>query len=224
MKAKIFVVLSVAIIIVIGVLILQASGSLPFLDQWLNHLNPFKSPLTTITIGDAIITDIQRVSQLTTTIYTTQQVVERGGQAFLASWHMTMVIKGTVEAGLNLNQIDASYVMVSDDGKNITVNLPPVMILTERDRILSSDPDQTYVFETTFTLWGDQSIAITEEDRVRRESGDLILAAACENNILTDATENARVIIEKLLKTTQPNVNITVVSAPVPSKEDCKGK
>jgi hypothetical protein len=205
MKAKFLMVLGVVIIIVIGVLVLQANGRLPFLDKWLDHLNPFKPAQTTITIGDAIITDIQQISQLTTTIYTNQQVVEKGNQVGLASWHMTMVIKGIVEAGLDLNQLDASDIIVSDDGKSVTVNLPPVKILAERNHILSSNPNETYVFETTFSLWWDQSVAITEEANIRAEAGNLILKTACENNILADAAENAKITIEKLLKTTQPS-------------------
>jgi hypothetical protein len=88
---------------------------------------------------------------------------------------MIMVGNGTVEACLDLSQLDASDLTVSEDGKSMTVNLPPVTILTEGGHILSSNKDDTYIYA---------------------------LSAA--------------------VGAKYDNANITVVSAPVPSVEECK--
>jgi hypothetical protein len=229
MKAKSFVVLGVVIVlIIIGVLVLQAGGRLPFLDRWLDNLNPFKPQPTTITIGDAIITDISQVSQLTTTIFTIQQVVEGGYNKaserlnlFGGDFWMIMVVKGTVEAGLDLDQLDTSDVIVSEDGKNITVNLPPVKILTEISHIVSSNSGDTYVYD----FWREPFAQSDDIETVlRANAGAQILATACEDGILDDATEDARIAIDEFLKTTLPNVTVAVVSGPVPSVEACKAK
>lgn len=228
MKAKYFAALGVVVLVIIGALALQAGGRLPFLDEWLGNLNPFKPKPSIITISDAIITDITRVKQLTTTIYTAQQLAEkrhdRGTWDLpLSSYRMVMVMKGTVEAGLDLNQLHVSDVSMSEDGKTITVKLPAVMILTDPEYVLSNDDEDTYVFYQNIEIaaLAEGVKGIDLENQLRSEAGANIIQAACKDGILTDATNNARDAIDRFLKTTQPNVNITVVSAEVPSVNDC---
>jgi hypothetical protein len=237
MKAKSFAVLGVVILIIIGALALQAGGRLPFLDQWLGNLNPFKPQPTTITFGDAVIDDIKQVSELTTVIYSIQEVHETGYKksddpnkydciSTGGDFGTIMVVKGMVEAGLDLTQLDASDVSVSEDGKSITVNLPPVKILTERKSILSSNPKDTYVYLTCGTFSATRINMyynpIEEEKELRATAGGKLLETACNDGILKEATDDARVTMEKFLKTVGPNVTVTVQTAPVPTVEECK--
>jgi hypothetical protein len=232
MKGKFFVFIGVVILCIIGVFVLQAVGSLPSLNQWLDTQNPFKTPPTTITTGDAIITDINQVRELTTTVYIIQQVAEGGykgsddpNKADCKSWFggdfwTTIVVKGRVEAGLDLEQLSAKNVSFSDDGKSITVNLPPVKILTDIRHILSSNESETYVYSSCHTRnakgWEDI------EANLRAKAGDQILESACKDGILIHAAKDANTSIDRFLKLSQPGVDITVVSAPVPSVDECK--
>jgi hypothetical protein len=214
MKVKIVVGIGMVIIVMVLVLVFQAGGHLPFLDQFLDDINPFK-PKEQITIN-IVITDIKQVSQLVTTKYTIQQVDRRDGP----TWRLIMIEKGTVEAGLDLKQITESNVTISEDNKSIIVNLPPVMILTERDHIVSDAPEDTYRYDYwNFIAWitGNdvQALMVSEAD-------DRMLETACKDGILKDATEDAQAAIERFLRNTAPGYDITVVSAPVPT--ECTAK
>jgi hypothetical protein len=224
MNGKTFLSL-VVVILILGALILQGNGKLPFLDQWLESWNPFKPPKTTIYLGDAIITDIIRVSKLTTTIYSIQELMEKSGDGPNLNdyYKLAMIVKGTVEAGLDLSKLKASDVVLSADGKSITVNLPPVTILTSRDHIISTDPKETNVFDwyfVDFLYSGPKQNEV--EAQLRAEAGSRILQIACAKdkdniNILDKANTDAKDFIERFMNSTRPDIKITVVSAPVPT-------
>jgi hypothetical protein len=185
----------------------------------LANFNPFKPNPTNITMGESIITDIARVKDLTTTIYSVQQTIQRrvdGTWLQTISYNMVMVVGGTVEAGLDLDELHASDVSLSEDGKILTVQLPPVKILTDPGHVLSNDPEDTYVFISDFQ----RTAAISSfdlEKQITSEAGGDIIQTACEDGILTTATDDAKTAIERLLKTTYPNYTVNVVSAPVPA-------
>lgn len=128
---------------------------------------------------------------------------------------MLLIAKGTVRAGLDLEALDASDVTVSDDGRSVTVRLPQVKIF-DRDHILSSNPSDTYVYDIQKGIAAD---ATNTETQLRGLANDQILEAACTDGIMDEATKNAKIVIEQLLKTYATNV--TVISAPVPSLDDC---
>ncbi len=224
MKAKLIGIAGI-VILIFGCLALQAGGHLPFLDKLIGNINPFKPKPTIITLSDAIITDITRVKQLATTVYTLQQLITKEGELpkvtvlgkyTLARYRMMMIVKGTVEAGLDLNQLKASNISLSEDGKSITLHLPPVTILTEPEYILSNNFDETYVYD----FWSEINSAADPqqiETEMRSQAGGQLLQIACDDGILGKATDDARAAIERLLKTTEPDFNIIVVSAPVPT-------
>jgi hypothetical protein len=220
MKANNFLVLVLVILAVIGTLALQASGLLNPLWTLLNIQGGTK---TTIITSDAVIDKIEQVSELTTTKYTIQLVAK---SETVGEWYtfgatnvkMLLIAKGTVRAGLDLAKLDASAVIVSDDGKSITVNLPPVKIF-DRDHILSSNPADTYVYDVQKGIAADTT---STETQLRGVANDQILEAACKDGIMDEATKNAKIVVEQLLKTFVTNV--TVISAPVPSVDACKAK
>lgn len=219
MKTKNIVWIGAIITIVVLVLVFQASGKLPFLNDFLDNINPFK-PKEQITI-DVIITDIERVSKLVTTSYTIQQVDERSG----STWKIIMVEKGTVKAGINLDQLGPSNVTISEENKSITIRLPPASILTEKDYILSSDANETYVFDRIgvyVNLECGLKCFDAEETQMRDEAGNRILETACKEGILGDATKDARDAVEQFFNLSAPDYQVTVISAPVPS--DCVAK
>jgi hypothetical protein len=215
MKTKPYLMFGVVAAVFIGIIVLLAVGRF----NWLSAL--LGTPTTTIITSDTIIDKIEQVSELTTTKYSIQLVVQgHYTDTFLGTGdiHMLLIAKGTVRAGLDMSKLDPTAVTVSADGKSVTVNLPPVKIF-DPNHILSSDPNDTYVYHEIHGI-GAQTGGM--ETVVRAEAANQILEAACKDGIMDKATEDAKVVLEDLLKLFVPNV--TVISAPVPSLDACKAK
>ena len=219
MKVKNFLVVGVVIVVIIGI----AGIGFGLYNQISTLLNNLVGTTTTIMTSDTVIDKIEQVSELTTTKYTIQLVAKNetvGGWFLLGTTNVKMLLiaKGTVRAGLDLAKLDASGVIVSDDGKSVTVHLPQVKII-DRDQILSSNPSDTYVYDVQKGIAADTT---TTETQLRGLANDQILEAACKDGIMDEATKNAEIVIEQLLKTFVTNV--IVISAPVPSVDACKAK
>jgi hypothetical protein len=214
-------------ILVVGLVIVFIIGTVVISSRLYNLFSTIQNNLvgtkTTIITSDSVIDKIEQVSELTTTKYTIQLVAKNetvGGWFLLGTTNvkMLLVAKGTVRAGLDLEKLDASDVIVSDDGKNVTVHLPQVKIF-DRDQILSSNPADTYVYDVQKGIAADTT---KTETQLRGLANDQILEAACKDGIMDEATKDAKTVIEQLLKTFVTNV--TVISAPVPSVDACKAK
>ncbi len=216
-----------ALVLVVIVLV-----GLPMLRAAINGLNPFSAFLNffssgklTIITSDAIIEKIEQVSELTTTKYTVQVVAtahkdpaKADPQGLVSGAKLLLIAKGRVEAGLDLAQLDESDITVSKDGKTVTVNLPPVKIFNH-GYILSSDPADTYVYDVdrgVFTSTGGMETA------ARATAMENILASACKDGILEQATKDARLAVAHFLGAVVENVIVN--SAAVPSVEQCKAK
>lgn len=175
--------------------------------------------------SNEVVEKIRGLSDLTTTKYTMSIVVKSDtpgnwwafGQDYKK---MLLVAKGTVEAGVDLNQLQLTDVNVSDDGKNITVNLPPVMI-RNRSNCLSNNPEDTYVYNASSGIFADTSNQQTE---LRGLANQELVKAACNAGIMKRANADAKAVVEKFLKTIMPTANITVNSGKEPSITDCIGQ
>jgi hypothetical protein len=186
-------------------------------------LNDMVGTKTTMITSDSVIDKIEQVSGLTTTKYTIQLVAKSetvGGWFLLGATNVKMLLiaKGTVRAGLDLAKLDPSAVIVSDDGKSVTVHLPQVKIF-DRDQILSSNPSDTYVYDVQKGIAADTT---NTETQLRGLANDQLLEAACKDGIMDEANKNAKTVIEQLLKTFVNHV--IVISAPVPTVDACKTK
>jgi hypothetical protein len=195
------------LIIVIAVLILPLMGCGPKITS------------------DEVVENLRAVGYLTTTKYVIQVVVkaDNPGTGWLFGQEykkMLLVSKGTVQAGIDLDQLATSDIIVSDDGKSITVNLPPVMI-HNRDNCLSNKEGDTYVFKASYGWFANITSLQTE---LRGAANEALVVAACEGDIMRRATADTKFAVNHLLKTIFPTVNVTVVSAPMPSVKDCIAK
>ena len=219
MKLKNFLGVGLVIIIIIGAVVI-GSGIYNKISTFLNTMVGTK---TTIITSDTVIDKIEHVSELTTTKYTIQLVAKSetvGGWFLLGTTNVKMLLiaKGIVRAGLDLAKLDASAVIVSNDGNSVTVHLPQVKIF-DRDQILSNNPSDTYVYDVQKGIAADTT---NTETQLRGIANDQILEAACKDGIMDEATQNAKIVIEQILKTFVTNV--IVISAPVPSVDACKAK
>jgi hypothetical protein len=219
MKTKNFLVIGVVLVVII----FTVGIGFGLYNLYLTFQSNLVGTKTTMITSDTVIDKIEQVSELTTTKYTIQLVAKSetvGGWLLLGTTNVKMLLiaKGTVRAGLDLAKLDASGVIVSDDGKSVTVHLPQVKIF-DRDQILNSNPSDTYVYDVQKGIAADTT---NTETQLRGLANDQILEAACKDGIMEEATKNAKIVIEQLLKTFVTNV--IVISAPVPSVDACKAK
>ena len=222
MKVKKFLVVGLIIVVIISIVFIGVKINNLF-STIQNNLDNLAVTKTTMITSDTVIDKIEQVSELTTTKYTIQLVAKSetvGGWFLLGTNNVKMLLiaKGTVRAGLDFAKLDASEVIVSDDGKSVTVHLPQVKIF-DRDQILNSNPSDTYVYDVQKGIAADTT---NTETQLRGLANDQILEAACKDGIMDEATKNAKIVIEQLLKTFVTNV--IVISAPVPSVDACKTK
>lgn len=220
MKVKIPFVVGLVVVVIIGLGVTRNGRIKTAVSTFLNSL---VGTTTTVITSDTVIDKIEQVSELTTTKYTIQLVAKSetvGGWFLLGTTNVKMLLiaKGAVRAGLDLEKLDASDVIVSDDGKSVTVHLPQVIIF-DRDHILSNNPSDTYVYDVQKGIAADTT---NTETQLRGLANDQILETACKDGIMDEATKNAEIVIKQLLKTFVTNV--IVISAPVPSVDACIAK
>jgi hypothetical protein len=173
------------------------------------------SPTPQIRSGAAVIQRIQQLQRLETTSYTVERVIDVAQTSnipvvgdFLAGDRLLLIAHGTVEAGIDLSQLDSSRVMISADGETLTVRLPPVEIFSR-----SLDNDKTRVYDRERGIFAPTNTNL--ETEARRRAEEELLAAACEGGILERANEDSRRAMEQFLGLLEFS-SIEVIAAPLP--------
>jgi len=163
--------------------------------------------------GAAVIQRIQQLSRLETASYTVEQVIDvRQGQGnpvfdFFAGDNLLLIAHGTVVAGVDLNKLDAGAVTISPDGRTITLRVPPVQIFDSH-----LDSSKTRVYSR------DQRILAPEnkdlETQARIEAERQILQAACEDGVMSRATDEATKSLRQFLSLLDYNTVDVIASTP----------
>jgi len=181
-------------------------------------LFPGATPTPAFVSGDAIVQQIRQISRLETTTYTIERVIEaRVSDERFPDWlrgdRLLLIANGTVVAGVDMERLQPSDVVVAEDGKSITLTLPPVQIFN-LDNILNNS--KTRVYDRQQGLLAPPNSDL--ETEARRAAESQLLNAACEEEIMERATEDAREAVTKML--TLFELEATVNSAPVPPCPD----
>lgn len=156
------------------------------------------SPTPTIRSTASVVVRIQELKRLETTSYTVEKVIEAGieGNAFeelLFGDRLLLIAHGTVIAGLDLSRLQEEDISISEDGKTVTIRLPPVEIFSA-----TLDNNKTRVYDREQGL-----LAATNKDLetlARQTAEQEILNAACEEGIMERATSDGRRTIEHLMR------------------------
>jgi hypothetical protein len=208
-------VLVAALIFALGLL---TGGGASVVDRVLTLFGrgPAAAPATDIISGDMVIQQIRQVSRLETTVYTVERVIEaKQSDEFWPDWlrgnRLLLIASGTVVAGVDLGRLDASAVTVSEDGKHMTVDLPPVEIFNLNSIL---DNAHTRVYDRQQGIFASPDANL--ETQARQAAEEEILTGACEAGIMERATEDAQRALEKLLALY--DFTVTVRAAAVP---DC---
>jgi hypothetical protein len=144
----------------------------------------------------AVINQVQSLSKLETASFSIDKIIEAGTdygniKQFLFGDKLLLVAHGKVVAGFDMSTMKPED--FAGTGTSITLNLPAPKIF---DVIL--DNSQTRVFDRTQGIFTKGDIAL--ESQARQEAEKSIRQAACDGNILDEATTNAKKQLETIFK------------------------
>jgi hypothetical protein len=171
------------------------------------------APTPTTRSSAAVVTRIRQLNRIETTSYTVEKVFEASiqGNVFqniLFGDRLLLIAHGVVVAGLDLDDLEADDITISEDGKTITINLPPVEIFSAT---LDNTRTRVYDREKGLLATSDKDLETTARQKAEAE----ILQAACEYNIMQRATTDARRSIEQLMMMLDFE-RVEIVADPVP--------
>lgn len=177
-------------------------------------LAPSAQPTPMFASADTIVQDIRSISRLETTTYTIERVIEvQQSNSMWPDWlagdRLLLIANGTIIAGVDLEQLQASDMVLSPDGQSLTVTLPSVEVFNP-DSILNNAKTRVYDRQQGILAPPNANL----ESDARRMAESQLLQAACEEGIMERATEDAAEMVGKMLSLLE--LNATVRSAPVP--------
>jgi hypothetical protein len=178
------------------------------LGQWTRITT--QSPDTDI--ATVVVQQIRGVSELTTTIFAMETIVptsqvRQWGNVVLGRTKLLYIGYGEVRAGIDLSQISPDN--VQQNGDRLVVTLPPPQIL---DKKIDVERSRIYDYDRGFLNLGPDT-APQLQAFAQQKTLEKILAAACDQNILSQANDRAEVVIQKILDNTgfrQVEVKTTV--------------
>jgi hypothetical protein len=195
---------------------LVLGGGASLVDRILSGLGVVSAPAPAATLvsGDAIVQQIRQISRLETTTYSIERVIEaRQSDEDWPDWlrgdRLLLIANGTVIAGIDMEQLQSSDVIVSADGQMVTVTLPAAQIFN-LGSILNNAKTRVYDRQQGLLAPPNENL----ETEARRAAEGQLLAAACDGDILERATEDGRVAVTKMLSLF--DVEAVVQSRPVP--------
>lgn len=168
-----------------------------------------KSQYTFQTNSRTVIKQLRDLNRLETSQFTVEKVIDAGTtgntfQQFLFGDKILLIAQGEVIAGFDLSKLSDQDVSV--EGSTLRLTLPPAEIL-----VTKLNNDQTRVYDRKLGLLskGDKDL----ESQARDKAETLIKQAACDGNILEEASTNARNQLTALFKT----FGFTTVIITIPS-------
>lgn len=149
------------------------------------------------TSSETVIKEMRALNRLETASFTIEKVIDAGTsgnqfQQLLFGDRILLIAHGQVVAGFDLSKLSENSVTLN--GTTLHVTLPPPQILS-----VSLDSDETRVYDRRQGLLskGDKDL----ESEARAHAETIIKQTACQGNILTEASKNARTQLTALFKT-----------------------
>lgn len=167
-----------------------------------------KPSIYTNTSGAAVIKQLQTLNKYETASFTIEKVIDAGttGNRFeelLYGDRILLIAHGQIIAGFDLSKLQENDIQVS--GSTVRLTMPPPQILHTK-----LDPEKTRVYDRRQGLLSRGDKDLESEARLAAERS--LQEAACQGNILDEASKNARTQLTALLKT----LNFTTVIIDVP--------
>jgi hypothetical protein len=160
------------------------------------------TPTTTVFDRGGAIKQIQSLNRLETSSFSIERVIEanvaRGNILdTILGERLLLIASGNVVAGVDMSKLKESDVIISQDGKSITITLPPSEIFAK-----SLDNQRTRVYDRQAGI-GTQIFGGENKDletQARLEGENSILQAACEGGIMQKAADEAQRSMEQFLR------------------------
>lgn len=170
-----------------------------FLEMLANFVVP-PQPAPQIDIKSVVVQQVRGMSELTTAIYTMQTVVPTKRDRTVAGYvvgttTLLYIAQGEVRAGVDLSQI--SQANVESINGTIRLRLPPPRIL---DSKIDVNHSSVYDYDRGFLGLG-PDVAPELQQLAQRQTLQTIVASACEQGILQEANDRARLVVGQLLTT-----------------------
>jgi hypothetical protein len=160
------------------------------------------TPTTTVFDRGGAIKQIQSLNRLETSSFSIERIIEaniaRGNilDSILGE-RLLLIASGNVVAGIDMSKLKESDVIISQDGKSITITLPPSEIFSKG---LDNNRTRVYDRQTSIgtQIFGGENKDLETQARLAGE--EEILRAACEGGIMQKAADEAERSMEQFLR------------------------
>lgn len=184
-------------------------------SSFVQGFNTFLNPTITapkVDVSNLVLKQIQDVSELTTTIFVMDAVVPASSERKISNVvvgesKLLYIARGEVRGGIDLSQLDNEDIKIVENG--IIIQLPAPQIIDSKIDVKKS---QVYDYSRGFLNLG-PNIPNELQTQAQRESLNKIINTACNQGILNQANERAKLTITQLLQTTGYD-NIEVKTTP----------
>jgi hypothetical protein len=197
-SAVLYIVLGAVALLLVALLVGRQllSSFMPNVPQQVRQL--VATPTVTLRDRGGTITQIRSLNRLETQSYSVERVVEakveRGNPLdILLGDRLLLIASGEVVAGVDLSKLKDSDVTISQDGKSITLRLPPSEIFSK-----SLNNDRTRVYDRQAGPLAPENKDLETQARLEAESQ--ILQAACEGGVMQKAADEAKRSMEQFLR------------------------
>lgn len=207
--------LMLVVLILLGVW--QSSGQLLGQVGTLFRLNA-PPPSPKVDVRSLVVQQVRNVSELTTAVFTMEAVVPASqdatfGGLVVGTTKLLYIAYGEVRAGVDLSQLKPEDVQVTDNG--LYLRLPPPQLL---DSKIDVNRSTVYDYNRGVLNLGPDS-APQLQKLAQQEALKKITAAACDNKLMQQASDRAKLAVTQLL-TTSGHTQVTV-EVPPPSPSAC---
>jgi hypothetical protein len=185
---------------VVGFIVLTVAGIFFAGDRFFTGVDSMfnsPTPTPTIDVGNIVVRQIRDASELTTTLFAMETVVEAAATNEIAGFpigttRLLLIAYGEVRAGIDLSQITEEDVTVLSD--TIQIRIPPPRII---DSKIDVNQTRVYDYDQGFLSLG-PDVGPQLADMAQEEALAKVSTSACENGILEEANERAAIVLQGL--------------------------
>jgi hypothetical protein len=201
---------------VVGFLIMTVIGIFTAGERFVTGIEGIlngPTPTPTIDVRGVVVRQIRDASELTTTLFAMETVVEASAVNEFAGLNigttrLLLIAYGEVRAGIDLSGITEQDITVVSD--TIRIRVPPPRLI---DSKVDVNQTRVYDYDQGFLNLG-PDVGPQLADRAQEEALAKIKTAACENGILEEANQRAAVILQGLFTGIADGRRVEIITQP----------
>ena len=207
----------IALACLLGIGLLRAGES--FITDAKSLFNS-PQPEPEVDVRSIVVQQVRDISELSTAVFNMEAVVPSRrdrtlGNLTVGSTTLLYIAYGEVRAGIDLSQLQPSDVTrsVTPQGDQLTITLPPAQIL---DQKIDINRSSVYDYDRGFLNLGPDS-AIELQSVASQAALNKIVTAACQQGILDQASDTARLVVSQLMATAGQSTGQSVIVETTPA-------